>query len=514
MTSQIILTRLHRPPPPWGEGLCRPPVLRLPLRDWFPRRRLSVRAWVRSGVAPLVLGLSVAGSGCVLGGLLGCNDLTGSPGLPAGVENPEIFNNATGALGMRNAAISQVEAALEPYVVESGLLTDELEDVETGASAGVQFKNGGAVQDPLDERILPEGTSGGDNDYAGLQYIRTTALQALGALATYDTAAAGRDSARVLRGELYALEGYAEILLADLFCSGVPLSTLDYQQDFTYAPSSSTTQVYLAAIATLDTARTLAAASDSVENLARVLMGRAYLALGNYPVAADDVATVPAQFVYQMTIPVVNPGASSSSLSKWNGGNVTVSDVEGINGLPYLSSGDPRTTVVTTAAPNPSNGGPFIPITFPTKYKVALTNGSGSAPFTLASGIEARLIQAEAAWHGVATGAGSWLAQLNALRETAITPALPDTTDPETPTAQIALLFRERAFWLFLDGHRQGDLRRLLRQYPIFKSQANVYPTGPYLAPGTGVYGSDVTVPIPTTEYANPNYHGCLSRAP
>ena len=30
---------------------------------------------------------------------------------------------------------------------------------------------------------------------------------------------------RAYRGELYALEGYAEVLLADLFCSGVPLNT-------------------------------------------------------------------------------------------------------------------------------------------------------------------------------------------------------------------------------------------------------------------------------------------------
>jgi hypothetical protein len=489
------------------------PVIQRSVLERLRRRCLSVRSWVRSDCTPFLFWLSVAGPGCLLGGLLGCNDLTGSPGLPAGTPSPTFFNNATGALGMRNAAIFQVEAALPTYIVESGLLTDELEDVETGASAGVQFQNGGAVQDPLDERILPEGTTGGVSSYNVLQYIRTTAAQAIGALATYDTAAAGRDSATVLRGELYAMEGYAEILLADLFCSGVPLSTLDYQQDFTYAPSSSTTQVYQAAIAKLDTALTLAAASDSVKNLAWVLMGRAYLALGQYPVAADDVATVPAQFVYQMTIPIVRVILNKTQ-SAWSGGTATVSDVEGINGLPYISSGDPRTTVVTTTAPNPSNGGPYIPTTFPTKYSVALTNGSGYAPFTLASGIEARLIQAEAAWHGVATGTGSWLVQLNALRETAITPALPDTTDPGTPAAQIALLFRERAFWLFLDGHRQGDLRRLLRQYPFFNSQAQVYPTGQYLAPATGVYGSDVTVPLPTTEYANPQYHGCLSRAP
>jgi hypothetical protein len=83
--------------------------------------------------------------------------------------------------------------------------------------------------------------------------------------------------------------------------------------------------------------------------------------------------------------------------------------------------------------------------------------------------------------------------------------------------ARLVLLFQERAYWLFMTGHRQGDLRRSLRQYseyaPFQSSQA-VYPSGVYLAPGTGQYGTDVSAPIPTTEYANPKYHGCLDRKP
>jgi len=41
-------------------------------------------------------------------------------------------------------------------------------------------------------------------------------------------------------------------------------------------------------------------------------------------------------------------------------------------------------------------------------------------------------------------------------------------TDPGTAEARVDLLFRERAFWFFLTGHRQGDLRRLIRQYGRF----------------------------------------------
>jgi len=126
----------------------------------------------------------------------------------------------------------------------------------------------------------------------------------------------------------------------------------------------------------------------------------------------------------------------------------------------------------------------------------------------LADWVEARLIEAEAALQ--AGDVPTWLAKLNHLRETAITPALPDTTDPGTPGARVDLLFRERAFWLFLTGHRQGDMRRLIRQYG--RDQSQVYPTGLYPG-GTGAYGSDVNAPIPALERQyNPKFTGCLTR--
>jgi hypothetical protein len=455
----------------------------------------------------LVLGLMLT--------LGGCKDLTGTPGLPSGTPNPALYNSATGALGLRNAAVLQFESAFQQYLIDTGLLTDELEDTETGASAGVLLQNGGAFNDPLDERILPVGTSGGVASYTALQNVRGAASLALGALATYDTAAAAIDSATVLRGELYALEGYTELMLADLFCSGVPLSTLDYQKDFTYAPSATTTQVYEDALAKFDTALTLARTSDSVVNLVRVGQGRAYLELDEYPIAADDVATVPEGFLYQFSVDwgqlIENTVSGCSGESGCLG---TVSDREGSNGLPYRSSGDPRTAALGVGV-NPTTRDSLY---FPAKYRAALT-GAGYAPFILASGVEARLIQAEAALNGVATGQGSWIQQLNALRADS---GMSSISDPGAgdPTAQVDTLFTERAAWLFLTGHRQGDLRRLLRQYgaqpqyPTFSTQEQVYPTGQYLAPGTGRYGTDVVAPIPTTEDANPDFHGCLSNGP
>jgi hypothetical protein len=73
------------------------------------------------------------------------------------------------------------------------------------------------------------------------------------------------------------------------------------------------------------------------------------------------------------------------------------------------------------------------------------------------------------------------------------------------------VLFRERAFWLYLTGHRQGDVRRLVRNYQ--KLPNNVYPIGGY--PLLGVFsqfGGDVNAPVPATERADPLFHGCFSR--
>jgi hypothetical protein len=477
--------------------------------DRPPRRRPSPLAMTdgrRIGLLCLLLGATT-----VLGG---CKELTGTPGLPAGTQDPVFYQTAAGALGMRNAALVQFGIALGQYITDAGQLTDELESSQTGASQGVLLQNAGQVQDPLDERLLPVGVT--IPSYGQLQGVRTLAAQALGALATYDTAASTRDAVAQLRGELYAMEGYSEIMLADLFCSGVPLSTLDFQGDFTYKPGSTTVQVYQDALVKFDSALVLAGTNDSVRYLAQVGQGRAYLDLGNDTAAADDVTTVPDGFLYQVSV----NWQALNNVIWYSIFSTTISDREGQNGLPFLSSGDPRSTAVTLRSSGPS--WPYVPQTFPAVYSAALS-GTSIAPVTLASGVEARLIEAEAALQR--GDAPTWLTTLNALRTSAPIPgttqpnpqALPPIVDPQDPVARLDTLFTERAEWLFLTGHRQGDLRRLVRQYSrytAFQTPQNVYPTGAYLAPGTGRYGTDVVAPIPLTESANPDFHGCLSNAP
>jgi hypothetical protein len=146
---------------------------------------------------------------------------------------------------------------------------------------------------------------------------------------------------------------------------------------------------------------------------------------------------------------------------------------------------------------------------------------------TVVSGVEARLIEAEAALR--ANNVPQMLSILNALRaNTALyrcaaallsppvtTPscvasptALAPLTDPGTANGRQDLLFSEKGFWLFSTGRRLGDLRRLIRQYG--RTQEQVFPSGTFFKGGT--YGGDVNLPVVQAEENNPNFKGCTDR--
>src|SRR5581483_11280826 len=182
-------------------------------------------------------------------------------------------------------------------ILPIALLTDELEDSNVGLP-GVSY---GMM--PLDARQLPEYTDPGLEGnspyvyaYGMLQQTRGQIQEALGVLAAY-----APNVSPALRGRLYALEGYTEIFLADLFCSGIPLSTLDFERDYTYQAGSPTREVYARAVTHFDSALALGADSAEVMNLARVGKARALLALGDYGGAGQAVADVADGFRY--TIP-------------------------------------------------------------------------------------------------------------------------------------------------------------------------------------------------------------------
>ncbi len=474
-------------------------------------RAPATRAALRSGLLALVASAVVLAAGCSAGSILE------SDSLPPDVTDPAITKTPEGAVQAYYGLREQFRLAFggdyfgtETAVVAlGGLLGDELQVGGTTL---------GQSSIPVDVRLMLEGEEDAvaSSAYGKLQKVRGQASQAIGLLTRY------APEQRALTGHAYVLQAYSEIFLAELFCSGIPLSTLDFDGDYTLRPGSSTEEVYAHALALLDTALTLVDDSTRFIHLARLAQARVHLDLGELTEAAAAAATVPDGYEYAVAF--VAGSASSSNfarvrLSIWD---VSVADLEGMNGLNYRSSGDPRTPT-TLQTINQFGQGIYHPDAYAS---------DGGSPIVLASGVEARLIEAEAA---LEAGDAGWLATLNALRTDGTYDTQPDPADstqsdtlwhagtggvaglepledPGTPDSRIDLLFRERAFWLFLTGHREADLRRLVRNYG--RRESEVYPTGSYPAPGQS-FGSDVTIPIPPEEsVSNPHFTGCISRDP
>lgn len=453
----------------------------------------------------------------IVAGSAGCSidSLLDSDKLPPNLNDPAVTETPAGALAAYHGTLATFRDAFDRTVLWSGLLSDEL-----------QFA--GRITNNVDSRRLREATIDDSRTYSALQKVRGQAAQAIGLLIAHLPEMA-------LVGHLYILRGYSEVALAELYCSGIPLSTLDYDGGYTYRPGSSTAEVLAHAIALFDTALGMVGDSARFVELARVGRGRALLSQAQYAEAAAAVAAVPKAYRYSVNFNHVADGSEAARNFAYtnvdmNGRDfwsITVTNREGSNGIDWRASADPRTEVALIGT---TESGLGVDIYHPRKYAM-----DGSSPIVLASAVEARLIEAEARLQADPDD-GAWLAILNALRtdgtfETADTD--PPTTlwhagtgdvaglarlaDPGTDAGRAILLFRERAFWLFLTGHRQGDLRRLLRFYgrdprffPDGLDEHAVYPVGVY---GDGLpYGGDVTLPVPEAERVNPLFTGCASR--
>jgi hypothetical protein len=172
---------------------------------------------------------------------------------------------------------------------------------------------------------------------------------------------------------------------------------------------------------------------------------------------------------------------------------------------------------LVTASSTPTDQPPARPDSF------AAPSSEADSPIrvALASGVEARLIEAEADFW--ANDYGAMTTKLNELRQnvatymTALVPHWPDVVAgtafnvaslpalavPANTAAARDMLFEERGFWLLLTGRRLGDLRRLVYQHGL--SQADVYPAGLYHKGDN--YGADVVFPLDFDEEGNnPNF--------
>lgn len=409
---------------------------------------------------------------CLLAAL-GCNGLTkvDAPDLvdPAALDNP------AGAGARYAGAISEFASAYADQAAETGLISDEFQDV------------GGNAYSSDRRVILPTN----NYPFASLSGARISALRAIETLKRFAPAPRERI------GELYALVGFIEVMFAENLCSPVPLATVSDGTPVD-APPYDGEGLLDEALTMFDSAAANAGSGDNVASLALVGRARALLLRGDPGGAAAAVAGIPLEFEYRIPYSANVVGQTNTLydhivVERY----VTVSDREGINGLAYITGTDSRIGVDSIGL---SRSG------FPL-YNFARNSGLG-APIVLASGVEAMLISAEAALLEGDAAASAEI--LNTLRQTAISPPLPPLPADSTTTAgaqlQVNTLFHERAYWLFGTGHRHGDMLRLIRQYGRLPEET--FPTGEY-APSPGVdYGPGIVF-TPAGEEPNTAYHGC-----
>lgn len=448
-----------------------------------------------TGVAVLTATLGLAG--CDLDEILEVNDPeTVNPGT---IQDPDVIEVVmAGAQGDFTSAFSGGDS----WVIMVGLITDEI------FSSG-SFPTRTATDQRFQYRPVEGNTS--DASYNAIQFARRSLREVAGLVAEHPDYGATSEE----YGELKALEGYTKIMLGESYCSAVPLSTGNaLTGEFEFAEPSTSAEVLQSAVSDFDVALGV---PDNY--LAMVGKGRALLDLAqsqaDYAAAAAAVASVPTEWVHYVYHS--QSGSNNGFWSRQGNGRYSQSHNEG-GGLPFRDgceaesqSGDWLTTTCDPRTPwwEDPNGGftPTIPLYRSLKFV------DYDSPFVLASGLEARLIQAEALME--ANDFAGMTGILNTLRAAAddlladhseMVPteySLPALAVPGDRAAAIDQLFAERGFWLYMTGHRLGDARRLVYQKGWTEDEA--YPSGGYHKGGLD-YGDDVVFPLDFDEAVNPNF--------
>jgi hypothetical protein len=390
-----------------------------------------------------------------------------------------------------------------------GLMADEFMNSD--------FQN---TMNDVDQRtVSPDNTFG---NYTRTTQVRGYIRDAIAAETQYEP----QKTADI--GELWMALGFIEVSLAENFCNGIPLGinkagVVDYSSD-DFKPRTDA-EVLQVAITHFDSALAIiGSATDvnsvAVRNAVLISKARALVGLGKFAEAAGLVpsSTIPSSYQYLF---ITQAASNGEDLGTWTLNNsiarVSVSDsvvnyggkqFQTLNALPFASLNDPRVPILKGVdAKIPAEDGGQTPLFIQQIWK------GRDDPIPMVSGIDARLIEAEAKLQ--TSDFAGMMTILNALRtapprignfQPATMTAI--ATTPATKDAATDLFFREKALWQFGRGYRLSDLRRLVRQYG--RSQDKVFPTGSHYKGGT--YGTDTSLPVPDGERVNPQFSGCIDK--
>lgn len=454
--------------------------------------------------------------------------------VPAGNLNdplalPTIRAGAIGDFGIAytGSGANGSGGTTEGQVLASGLLADEWINTET-----------------FPDRIQADARQPDFNSGTWSTVYRNLARAHLSALTAAEKFRTLSDTTtNAGRAEMLALAAYTRLMFAENYCSGVPLSYPNPDGTVNYGAQLTTSQLLDSAMAlfnqSLAAAQTLVpvTSADTATRKGRIALAdvgkaRTFLDMGRLADAdtTASAANVPTTFSYLIQHDLNTTRQQNgvfAGIRKFK--RYGVANAEGGAGLPWRTALDPRTPF--TRVPSTNNG--FDAAT-PQFDQLRYTDEKAS--ITLATGLEARLINAEAALRRADTV--GFLAFLNALRATpptyilagvqgttspadqpkAIPPgALAPLASPADSTAAINMLFSERARWLWGTAHRLNDLRRLERAPGVRggfgRPDSTVFPHGLYFKNGLS-YGTATSYPIPVDELNNPNFVACLDQLP
>ncbi|MEJ7760474.1 MAG: tetratricopeptide repeat protein [Gemmatimonadaceae bacterium] len=445
-------------------------------------------------------------------------------------RRPEEINNTGSVPALVNGALRQFIGGYsgfggDSFLSSSGVISDELYYGDTFTT-----------RDAADKRTLQPAVLGNisDGSFGLLQQARFNARRAFATVAQFSTpATAAADG--TTQAQLRTIEGYVYVTLSEGWCGSVPFSVVP--DTGVVDASRITNGVPLSTAGMNDTAVTRfnqALALNSSNALAAVGKARALLNLGRFAEAAAAVQSVPTSYVFLLEHSINTPAENNPIRALIDNGRYSVSNLEGA--VISTTSTRPDATAPATTAPGAEGiafrglRDPRVPWEFKGRCFSAVNcffNNNYStldADVPLASGVEARLIEAEAALR--AGNTALMLSTLNTLRANVTQivqvlypgqkavqnpTGLQPLIDPGTPDTRRALFFQERALWLFNTGHRQGDLRRLVRQYGVPSNVA--FPSGTHFRGGT--FGNDVAYPVPFNEENNREFNraACVTTA-
>ncbi|MEO8089643.1 MAG: hypothetical protein ABI703_05040 [Gemmatimonadales bacterium] len=424
------------------------------------------------------------------------------------IIDPGEINSPEGAQALREGAIADFGFSKDGdgtqfddgWILASGLLADEFIHSTTPPS-----------QQEIDQRTTALINPTLSDVYRNLHKARRGLEVAAAALRQFLVAP---DETPDI-AETLALSGFTYVYFGETFCSGVPFSRVS-GDSLIFGGPETTTQMFERGLAAFDAALAepgLVNDDGTITTLATVGRARALVNLGRFAEAAAAVALVPTEFVYATQHAESPLRLQNAIWSYTNQGLWSVADVEGGVGLPFFSAQDPRVPADTTDSDG--DGVADTGLDLITTQVNLFKYPDATADVSVADGVEARLIEAEAQLKG--SDLGGMTTTLNALRASFpnLNPPLSPLAQPGTQAEGEDLLFAERAFWLYATGHRLGDMRRLLRPVSAGgygRTENTVFPNGAYHKGGR--YGTDVNFPLPIEEQNNPNSVGCLDRNP